>query len=319
MNATRHIISSTDLITPHEEIRAGFLKLALEKNRLATPYVEQAKALRNLASRVISPQELRAQRDIRPALLTAAGISDKALQHLNDEIAEEIITKLIETFLEPAGKDFVDELVFRFLLTRGDSLGGRMRNLGGQMAQHQFVRALVAILSVKDTPFQWLDSKMNLWVDGTKDDPTIELQAKGVRWKVRHELRILLFNVKVPWVDKNVDLSLLNIPDVGPNKRMMAGALRDLESYIALGELKGGIDPAGADEHWKTANSALARIRNAAQLAGFKPHLFLIVAAIAKAMADEIFNQLEAGNLSFAANITNQNQLYDLCDWLVNL
>ena len=30
-----------------------------------------------------------------------------------------------------------------------------------------------------------------------------------------------------------------------------------------FGELKGGIDPAGADEHWKTGNSALVRIRKA--------------------------------------------------------
>ena len=34
-------------------------------------------------------------------------------------------------------------------------------------------------------------------------------------------------------------------------------------SYMALGELKGGIDPAGADEHWKTARTALSRIHEA--------------------------------------------------------
>ena len=28
--------------------------------------------------------------------------------------------------------------------------------------------------------------------------------------------------------------------------------------YLACGELKGGIDPAGADEHWKTAGKALS-------------------------------------------------------------
>jgi type II restriction enzyme len=30
--------------------------------------------------------------------------------------------------------------------------------------------------------------------------------------------------------------------------------------HISCGELKGGIDPAGADEHWKTAVSAFRRI-----------------------------------------------------------
>jgi len=320
MNAARHIISPSDLITPHEEIRAGFLKLGLEKNRVATPYVEQAKALRNLASRVASPQELHGLTDIRPSLLTAAGVSDKAVRHLNNDIGDAIITKLIETFLEPAGKDFVDELVFRFLLTRGDSLGGRMRNLGGQMAQHQFIRALVANLIVKDVPFQWLDHKSNLWLEGAKDDAGIELQAKGVRWRVNEEPRTLLLNMKVSWVNKNVDLTLLNTTyEASSIKQRFFALPKDPMSYIALGELKGGIDPAGADEHWKTANSALARIRTSSQLVGHRPHLFLILAAIAKSMAEEIFSQLENGDLSFAANLTNDKQVYDVCDWLVNL
>jgi hypothetical protein len=38
----------------------------------------------------------------------------------------------------------------------------------------------------------------------------------------------------------------------------------EVEPYtIALGELKGGIDPGGADEHWKTAQAAFNRIRQA--------------------------------------------------------
>lgn len=320
MNAPRHIISPNDLITPHEEIRAGFLKLALEKNRLATPYVEQAKALKNIASKVTSPQELHDLTDIRPSLLTAAGVSDKAVRHLNDEIGDAIITKLIETFLEPAGKDFVDELVYRFLLTRGDSLGGRMRNLGGQIAQQQFVRALVANLGVKNVQFQWLDLKSNHWIEGAKDDAGIELQAKGIRWRVKEEPRTLLLNMKVSWVGKNVDLILLNTSYEPPNaKERFTATHRDPLLYIALGELKGGIDPAGADEHWKTANSALTRLRISSQLAGHQPHLFLILAAIAKAMAEEIFNQLKVGDLSFAANLTSEKQIYDLCDWLVSL
>jgi len=34
---------------------------------------------------------------------------------------KEVIRGLIENFLEPAGKKFVEELVFRFLLIHGDS------------------------------------------------------------------------------------------------------------------------------------------------------------------------------------------------------
>lgn len=43
MSYLRHLSASTDLITAPEEIRAGFVALALEKSRRATPFVEQAR------------------------------------------------------------------------------------------------------------------------------------------------------------------------------------------------------------------------------------------------------------------------------------
>jgi type II restriction enzyme len=48
----QHLTGSTDLITPLEEIRAGFVALALERNRQATPFVEQARALKVLVQQV---------------------------------------------------------------------------------------------------------------------------------------------------------------------------------------------------------------------------------------------------------------------------
>ncbi len=38
----KHLSGSTDLVTTYEETRAGFVSLALEKNRRATPFIEQA-------------------------------------------------------------------------------------------------------------------------------------------------------------------------------------------------------------------------------------------------------------------------------------
>jgi len=45
----QHLKSSLDLETTYEAIRAGFVALALEKNRRATPYVAQARALKSAA------------------------------------------------------------------------------------------------------------------------------------------------------------------------------------------------------------------------------------------------------------------------------
>jgi len=49
------IRSASDLVTSREKTRAGFISLALEKNYLAVPYVEEAKALKAIANRVKKP------------------------------------------------------------------------------------------------------------------------------------------------------------------------------------------------------------------------------------------------------------------------
>src|SRR5947209_17090903 len=103
----QHLKSSDDLVTTYEAIRAGFVALALEKNRRATPFVAQARALKISASKAKAPNEFLHIREIEPALLTAAGISDKALKHLQPQDKTEAIAGLIQNFLEPAGPNFV--------------------------------------------------------------------------------------------------------------------------------------------------------------------------------------------------------------------
>src|SRR5438552_18251109 len=54
----QHLNSSKDLETTYEAIRAGFVSLALEKNRRATPFVAEARALKAAASKAKTPTEL---------------------------------------------------------------------------------------------------------------------------------------------------------------------------------------------------------------------------------------------------------------------
>jgi type II restriction enzyme len=121
-------------------------------------------------------------------------------------------------------------------------------------------------------------------------------------------------------IKKNVDLCLF---DCAPDEIILGNNTESCHfnpnKYVALGELKGGIDPAGADEHWKTANSALERIRGAFSNRAHGPSTFFIGAAIEKAMASEIFDQLQKGVLSDAANLTNETQLVSICRWFVQL
>ena len=122
-----HLKSSDDLITDYEATRAGFVALALERNRRATPYIDEARTLASLASAAKYPVDLLKVNGIETGLLTAAGLSEKALTHLSPQNKQDAIEGLIRNFLEPAGEKFVEGLVFRFLLTRGDALGGSMR------------------------------------------------------------------------------------------------------------------------------------------------------------------------------------------------
>ncbi len=319
MPYNKHLISYESLVTPYEETRAGFISLALEKNKNATPFIEEAKALKSIAGNAKCPKDLLNIPEINNSLLTASGLSEKAKNHLNKEDKREAITNLIETFLEPAGLSFVDELVYRFLLTRGDSLGGSMRNLAGKIGEWKFTRILISTLSVHGVEFGYLDAATRQWLHSTTD-PELEKRVKGLYWSTEGKYRTLINNLTVPIVKKNVDMCLF---DCSPKEMRLASSHDSIhykpEKYLALGELKGGIDPAGADEHWKTASTALERIRNAFSREKCKPYTFFVGAAIETEMAKEIYNQLKNNTLTNGANLTNEKQTVSLCKWLISI
>ncbi len=305
----RHLTSSNDLITTYEAIRAGFVSLALEKNRRATSHVADARALQEAASQAKKPTDLLSIPGIERGLLTASGLSDKAVAHLTKEDKIVAVKGLIDKFLEPAGKKFIEELVFRFLLIRGDTLGGSMRNIGGSLAQRKLTRAILSTLKIAGISFCWQDNKTKKWLKNG-DSFEIEERLRGLCWGSKK--RTLIYNLKVSIVNNNVDLCLFN-----SSPEVISKA--DPKSYIALGELKGGIDPAGADEHWKTAQTALKRISSSFNQLGYKPKTFFIGAAVEKKMAVELWNDLENGILSNAANLNEEKQIASISHWLCNL
>lgn len=315
MSYLRHLSTNADLVTAPEEIRAGFVALALERSRQATPFIEQARALKVAAMSAKRPNDLLKIEGIQTALLTAAGFSEKATLHTEEIDKTTAIQDFIEKFLEPAGTKFVEELVYRFLLTRGDSLGGSMRNIAGKLAERKVTRAIISALTLTGTTYQWLSTVSNTWLTGGSDDADIELSLKALSWKKREETRTLIYNRTIPLVRKNIDMCLL---DCAPDE-IKPEIYRIPERFIAFGELKGGIDPAGADEHWKTAQTALTRIRNAFASQNLSPDLFFIGAVIPDSMAQEIWNQLQDGTLKNVANLTNPDQVASLVNWLVDL
>lgn len=318
INPAQSILQPDDLATSREHTRSGFITMALEKNYMAIPYIEEAKTLKSLASRVKAPIELIGINDLRVGLLTASGLSDKSLVYLAEADRSIAIKGLIEKFLEPAGDNFIDELIYRYLLTKGDALGGKSRNLAGTLGERKFLRSLISAFSLAGVDYQWKSTESNIWMEKPVDDTDIEKRVKGFSWKKDYENRLLLLNMNIPLVNKNVDLSILQgtVDELKAGKKSI---IHQHSRFLALGELKGGIDPAGADEHWKTANSALNRIKNSFAKKKLNPSTFFIGAAIESTMAIEIFKQLQSGVLHNAANLTNDDQLTNVCNWIVNL
>ena len=290
------ITSAAELITSREQTRTGFIEAALAKNEKARPHIEQARTLRAYAQTASTPIALLDIPAIRPALLTASGLSDKAFKYFTDDDKTKAIHELIKNFLEPAGQDFADELTYRFLLIKGDSLGGSMRNYVGELAQTKFVRKLLSLLTLREIGYSILSKNkknVNNWQPGDYE---------------------LFFNTTIPVVNKNVDICLFD----GDTHDFAGGKIvRQTQRALMFGELKGGIDPAGADEHWKTGNTALTRIRAAFHPAPIQTSF--IAAAIETNMAKEIWAQLEDSRLSFAANLTVDSQLTSYCDWIISL
>jgi type II restriction enzyme len=254
--------------------------------------------------------------EIRASLLSAAGLSDKALNHFTRDDEDSAIEMLIENFLEPAGENFVDEVVYRFLLTRGDSFGGTMRNLVGRLGEEKFRGFLLAALQVRNIQFTWLPRRGRTWRGSDSPLHRIAEDAKAIYWRVDDRHRVFAMNLKIPLVNKNVDLCLFNCDG---RRFLDSSIIDDLDRIMMLGELKAGIDPAGADERWKTANTALQRIREAFHSNNRTIMTTFICAAIETSMACEIFQQYEANILTNVANLSHENQMIEFSHWLTSI
>jgi type II restriction enzyme len=295
----KFINSPSDLITSHKATVEGFLKQALAKTEKATPYSEAATKFHQALQKVQDINTLNVLLDdlnYRSGLIAAAGFSLKAAAHLTKEELDDAIKKVFSTLKDKFGESFREEIVYRYLLTMGDTLGGSMRNYVGAEAGLKLTNVLIAALPVKEE------------VELKKSD-------KGKVQRISWDSRLLLFDVKTQLIGNNVDVILLDTLHAMTVKELVTIP----HAYLACGELKGGIDPAGADEHWKTARSALVRIQTTFGRHGHQPALFFVGAAIEPRMAQEIYDDLQSGLLTHAANLTVPEQVEDLAAWLVAL
>jgi hypothetical protein len=73
--------------------------------------------------------------------------------------------------------------------------------------------------------------------------------------------------------------------------------------------LKGGADPAGSDEHWKTATQSFQRVLEAAEMTNRpQPKLSFIATILVERVAREAQNWLNNGRLTSVYNLTKMRQ-----------
>lgn len=314
MKGNKFLRTSDDLVTTREARRSGFLEYALRRNRESLPFIDKAKALKVCLHRNTREcSDILTLDNIRESLLEAAGVSVKAKAHLDAQDKHDILTGFVKEILEPCGHKYIDEIVYRYLLTLGDALGGKMRNIVGSIAEEKFIRFVIAQLQVHDIAFE-IYPKKTKWISSRNYLAEMATRTKALRWHNKECNRSIIFNINIPQVKKNIDIVLLGERIEGVTTSTLSKILNDRSNYLAIGELKGGIDPAGADEHWKTANTTLGRVRDAFNSS---VDLFFIGAAIETDMAREIYRQYQNKDLANAANLTVDNQLAALCEWII--
>ncbi|MBM4423321.1 MAG: hypothetical protein FJ030_08000 [Chloroflexi bacterium] len=203
------------------------------------------------------------------------------------------------------------EMVFANL---GESIGGSWRNEVGRLSYVEVIGGLVRHLHKKGCLAAIAyDLKGSLVIDdeeelvsrdnrlGDSDEFPAQLEEvenkrvvyKTVFLRNGNELRL---NRQITWND-----SQGKEYKIGPDLSAFAGN----ESLTWGGELKGGADPAGSDEHWKTAKSAFDRIIEASDKTDRPaPKLSFIATILVDRVAREAAIWIGQGKLTSVYNLT---------------
>ncbi len=331
-----HLQSADALLTSIASMCRMRTIAAVEDKRWRSDVELRARVLETKVKQASTPSDLLDIPEVEGGLLTAAGFSREVLLRLDQTQRRQIIVDFVENVLQPAGGGFVEALLADFVEQSIAMAQITPQRTMQAWSQRQLAQCMIAELSLAGRMFQWLQRGQNRWRAGKTLWDCSHVEA--LAWTAGNLPRILVFNLSVPftaheddviqteargesWPDgHNIDICLLHsTPDQYRAKAKRPSLVRDAELYVALGELKGGIDPAGADEHWKTANAHLGRIRRSFSALSALPQLFFVGNAIEASMAGEIWNQLESGELANAANLTDDRQAVSLVSWLCSL
>ena len=127
----RHIRTAAALITSHEATCQGFLDQARVKTERAAPYVSAALQFWQELQGAGSVEDLAGNERIQDQLISTAGVSAKARGYLQPADIARILSAVMEGIPKDRKDQFREEVFYRYLLTKGASLDGEMRNYTG--------------------------------------------------------------------------------------------------------------------------------------------------------------------------------------------
>lgn len=299
----RSVKSMIDLVTNLEDTKSGFLWQAQEKSRRSKDYYALADYFlaQVRAGKITSIRDVHADVKIERFMVAACMISEKSMKYVS---IQEQISELIDFQQLNASPIYVDDLLRRYFLTFGDSLGGTMRNVVGGVGQTKLDEAIFSRLT-------HLGMNPVRLMNGPKT------KAVAIVWLDR----VVIFDKKPKFINNSVDIIVIrkSPTEIISNPGHLTELIERVDDYVCAGELKSGIDPAGADEHWKTAKTALSRISTIfTSLGKQQPKLVFLGAAIESSMAREIFSLLDSGWLAGAANLNHPDQFDEIVDIIIS-
>lgn len=286
-----------DLITQEKYVIAGCKWQAKRKAELTANILKYSFEAKRLLRKIENNKQIINKIIKNPILfdfiIGATMLSQKSLQHFSESELKKYIKSNIN-FDRINEQNYLNELERYYLMSAGESIGGKIRNIVGKKGNDIFINYIKEYLDNNNISYSVIEKNENVQ-------------------KIYTDELVILFNKKPNFIGKSVDFMVL--------KKYQDGTydIEDHNQYISAGELKSGIDPAGADEHWKTAATALKRIHQGFVKKGVdSPNIFFIGGAISRHMAGEIIHYIENNKLKYAANLNYKKQMQNIVEHLLN-
>lgn len=153
----KSIKSSQDLVTKKEDTIKGFKKQAEEKLKITNQYIDAAKKFEKILNECKSFEEIKElikDNNIKPYLISALGFSEKSSSHIKEEIDSILAGILDDLFLDDNIGKLKEKLIAQFLLIKGDSMGGTIRNLTGNQAGQELAKLIQKKLDEKKIKYE---------------------------------------------------------------------------------------------------------------------------------------------------------------------